>query len=359
MKHLLVAIIFLCCLASATVQETGSTYSASPPGINPYFSIPEETPVPNVPGKLVVTVTLEGPVGEKNAEYTAPGKALDYQVTVKNEGYKNATATLTVMPDGCKSSWFSWTEATLTIPVDGEASESLVVCPDMNTREGDYSFRVIATSPGSETGSSGASFKVQGYDYASETVVSGTGQFQLNKDVRSMNSGIKSTKDVYFSGTVDALVKNEYLLDRAKGTNPNFQEQDVVDNYAAVLPGDSLMGSESVRSSIAFGGIGARVSESYNLQAEEFKSQNFDLHQTGTLGRMADFRTADNFTGYLMLDAKQIKPGMRGIREHEEFLGSFEIKRRALFRDTPAVGGGCFGGACDFLDNLNAFASSA
>jgi len=132
-----------------------------------------------------------------------------------------------------------------------------------------------------------------------------------------------------------------------------------VDNYAAVAPGDSLTGSESVRSSVAFGGIGARVSESYNLQAQEFESRNFDLHQTGTLGRMADFRTANNFTGYMMLDAKQIKPGQRGMREHEEFLGSFEIKRRALFRDTPSASGGCFGGACDFLNNLNAFANSA
>ena len=60
-------------------------------------------------------------------------------------------------------------------------------------------------------------FRVQALDYASETAISGTGQFQLDKNVRSMNSGIKSNKDVLFSGSVDALVKNEYLVDQSKG----------------------------------------------------------------------------------------------------------------------------------------------
>ena len=76
-----------------------------------------------------------------------------------------------------------------------------------------------------------------------------------------MNSGIKSTKNVIFSGTVDALVKNEYLVDQARGKNANFQEQDAVDNYNAVTSGDALVGTESFKSSAVFGGVGAKVGE--------------------------------------------------------------------------------------------------
>jgi hypothetical protein len=104
-----------------------------------------------------------------------------------------------------------------------------------------------------------AVFQVQGYDYASETAVSGTGQFQINKDVRSMSSGIKSNKAVSVSGSVDALVKNEYLVDEAKGRNSNFEEKDQVDNYQALQAGDALQGTESFKSSAVFGGVEPRL----------------------------------------------------------------------------------------------------
>ncbi|MDH7597262.1 MAG: hypothetical protein QHG98_05930 [Methanothrix sp.] len=343
--------------ASATVEEspTGPPYAADsvyPSYPSSSFDVPSVPPTPIAPGKLVVSVQQTGPINERDKEYTTPGKTLDYIVNVRNEGYTNVTATITVSPETCGMDWFTWTSTEVFIPAGGEVSEPLQVTPPTNAMGGDYRFRVTATAPGAESSSYTEKFKVQGYDYASETMISGSGQFQLSKDVRSMNSGIKSNKDVYFSGSVEALVKNEYLVDRAKGRNPNFEEQDAVDDYVALAPGDTLMGSESFRSSIAFGGIGAKVRESYNLQAMEFKNQNFNLYQTGTLGRSAEFRTADNFTGYFMLDARQSKPGQRSMKEHEEYLGSFEIMRKILFRDQP-LRRGCIGGACDFMDNIN------
>ncbi|MCX8207863.1 MAG: hypothetical protein N3G75_08560 [Methanothrix sp.] len=343
--------------ASATVEEspTGPPYtddSVYPSYPSSSFDIPSAPPAPISPGKLAVSVRQTGPLHERDMEYTTPGRTLDYMVTVRNEGYTNVTAAVTVSPVTCGMDWFSWTSKEVFIPAGGEVSEPLQVTPATNALGGAYEFRVTATAPGAESASDTEKFKVQGYDYASETMISGSGQFQLSKDVRSMNSGIKSNKDVYFSGSVEALVKNEYLVDRARGRNPNFEEQDAVDDYIALAPGDTLMGSESFRSSIAFGGIGAKVRESYNLQAMEFKNQNFNLYQTGTLGRSAEFKTADNFTGYLMLDARQSKPGQRSMKEHEEYLGSFEIMRKILFRDQP-LRKGCIGGACDFMENIN------
>ena len=82
------------------------------------------------------------------------------------------------------------------------------------------------------------------------------------------------------------------------------------------------------------------------MQQMEFKSQDFNLHQTGSQKKMAEFRTADNFTGFYLIDANQMKPGQKNLKEHEEYLGSFEINRRILFRDrapgAPCTGLDCF-----------------
>jgi len=174
-----------------------------------------------------------------------------------------------------------------------------------------------------------------------------------------MNSGIKSTKDVLFSGSVDALVKNEYLVDAAKGKNANFQEKDAVDNYNAVSAGDALTGTESFKSSAIFGGVGARVRESYDVQQMEFKSQDFTLHQTGSLKKTAEFKTADNFTGYYLIDAKQVVPGEKSLKEFEEYFGSFEINRRILFRnDAKKSSDSCQGGDCEGIASGSANSTS-
>lgn len=394
MKGLLLSIlILLASQASATVEDSGSgtagvgatldgissdfTTGAIVPGPGP--SIPSFGGVcPSVRGCLRVTVSLTGPKGEEDRAYTTQGKPQDYTVTVKNDGPSQVDAELSINPKDCSPDWFSWTSKTLEIPAGASRSEPLAVRPDLNAVAGTYRFEVEATSRCSRPGSDEALFKVQDYDYASETAISGSGQFQIDKNVRSMDSGIHSDKNILFSGSVDALVKNEYLVDQAKGRNPNFQEQDAVDNYNARMPGDALLGTESFKSSAIFGGVGAKVLESYDVQQMEFKNQDFNLHQTGSQKKMAEFRTADNFTGFYLIDAKQIKPGQKSLKEHEEYLGAFEINRRILFRDrSNAFKGACFDGSCpdrkptlfvspcssgscgDFANKLNAFAKSA
>jgi hypothetical protein len=295
---------------------------------------------------LSVAVSLAGSGRAKEKGYLTQGKSLEFLISVKNVGSQEVTAILGISSQKCPLDWFSWLEESLVIPAGGTRSMSLLVSSDTDAAAGSYDFTVDATSSCCKSNSGRGVFKVQALDYASETAISGTGQFRLNKNVRSMNSGVKSTKDIRFSGSVDALVKNEYLVDAAKGKNANFQEQDAVDNYNAVSLGDALVGTESFKSSAIFGGVGAKVRESYDLQQMEFKNQDFTLHQTGSLKKTAEFKTMDNFTGYFLIDAKQVIPGQKNLKEFEEYFGSFEINRRILFRDdtksrTPCQEGDC------------------
>ena len=388
MKKWFIILIFIAYQASATVEDLGTGQNSGtidagstwPGSIGPpTMSLPSVS-CQGIPGRLEVEVTLTGPALEDSA-YTTPGKTRDYTVSVRNRGQSEVDATISVNPGTCNLEWFSWTTKTMKIPAGVSRSEPLQVKPDLSALAGDYNFKLEASGQCADSGKSReVDFTVQGFDYASETSISGTGQFQLNKDVRSMDSGIKSNKDITFSGSVDALVKNEYLVDKAKGRNSNFEEQDAVDNYNALKPGDALFGTEAFKSSAVFGGVGAKVLESYNVQQMEFKNQDFNLHQTGSLKKMAEFKTADNFTGFYLLDAKQAIPGQKNLKEHEEYLGSFEINRRILFQDNrPTFANPCFDGSCnnfkaqpapiispclsgscnDFMKRLNAFSKSA
>ena len=356
MKKWFIILIFIAFQASATVEDLGTGQnsgtsnagSAWPGSIGPpTMSLPSVS-CQGIPGELKVEVTLTGPASEADSGYTAPGKVRDYTVSVRNNGPSDVDATISVDPETCNLEWFSWTTKTMKIPAGVSRSEPLQVKPDLSALAGDYSFTVEASGQCTNSHNCKVHFTVQGFDYASETSISGTGQFQINKDVSSMDSGIKSNKDITFSGSVDALVKNEYLVDKAKGRNSNFEEQDAVDNYNALKPGDALFGTEAFKSSAVFGGVGAKVLESYNLRQMEFKKQDFNLYQTGSLKKMAEFKTADNFTGFYLLDAKQVIPGQKNLKEHEEYLGSFEINRRILFQDNhPTFASPCFGGSCD------------
>ena len=337
MKRLLIMLILLTLTGSATVEDTmtgPSSISVYPSGPHPTGVWPGGVwppPEPDRPGTLIVSVELIGPEDEPDLEYTTPGKTLEYIVTVKNRGRSEVDAEITINLDRCSPAWFSWTSMSATIPPGGAVSETLLVTPMTSALSGKYRFEVLASAPDFRPGSDWASFIIQGYDYISETAISGTGQFYLDKDLRSMGTGIKASKDIVFSGSVDALVKNQYLVEKAKGRTPNFQECDAVDNYLAIDPGDSLSGSESLKSSWIFGGVGSKITERYNVSEMEYQMQDYNLHLTGAMKKRAAFQTADNFTGYFMLDAKQVIPGQKNIKEREEFFGSFEIQRKLIF----------------------------
>ncbi len=351
MIWIMIIFILTAALAQATVEDSGIAPGEVSSGLGTGFTSPSlpaflPSPCSGDFGALSVSIGLTGPESEPDKSYTTPGKPLDYMVTISNDAKTEVEAQVSVKPEVCPFEWFSWTSTPVTIPAGVSRSVALQVSPDTNAVAGEYRFAVEASAKCRSVGQRDAKFKVQSFDYASETSVSGTGQFQIDKNLRSMNSGIKSTKSVLFSGSVDALVKNEYLVDKALGKNANFQEQDAVDNYNAVSLGDALVGTESFKSSAVFGGVGAKVQESYDVSQMEFKDQDFTLHQTGSLKKTAEFKTADNFTGYYLIDAKQVVPGQKNLKEFEEYFGSFEINRRILFRDAAKSKAPCQDGDC-------------
>ncbi len=362
MKKLLLILILIAYQASATVEDLGSGPSGSTSSVlpTPYEpSLPSYLPSPCSGSLTYLTVSVDpvGPQSDPKEPYITQGKTLEFLVNVENNGQTEVEAKLSVSSKNCPPEWFSWTAISLQVPSGGARSEKLLVAPDMNAVAGPYIFTVDASGKCCRSRPGEGKFRVQDLDYASETAISGSGLFQLNKDVRSMNSGIKSNKEVLFSGTVDALVKNEYLVDNSLGRNPNFEEQDAVDSYNALRPGDSLIGTESFKSSAIFGGVGAKLLQSYNVQQMEFRSQSFNL-QTSSEKKTAEFKTADNFTGFYLIDAKQITPGQKSLKEHEEYLGSFEINRRILFRNQPTFNSPCSEADCVNQPNIGSQSGS-
>jgi len=329
-------ILLLISASTATVEDNGlvteSTWPVNPTATS-VVSPGSVWPVPPI-GTLSISVLISGPQSKVDGNYIAPGNTLEYIVTVKNEGGSEVDAEIMVDPKSCSPSLFDWISKTVTIPSTGVKSEVLTVKTDKYTSPGEYNFGVITSAPNYISDSEMEIFIVQKYDYISETWVGGTGDFQMDKNVRSISTGIKSNKNIDFSGSVDGLMKNEYIIDQARGSNPNYKECDAVENYEAINPGDALVGSETVKSSMVFGGVGATVHESYDVHEMEYQQEQIDLHHTNALSKRADFQTADAFNGSFLIDARQIIPGQRNIREREEYNGSFEIVRNMVFEAT-------------------------
>jgi len=298
-------------------------------------------------GRLNVGISQSGPESERDKAYITQGSTLSFMVSVENEGDTEVEADLSINPRGCPFEWFSWATETLSIPAGGSRSLPLQVKPDVNAAAGKYEFEVEATGNCRRAGRETAEFVVQAMDYASEVYFSGTGSAEISKNLKSMNSGIKSDKYVLFEGEVDRLEKNEYLVVGAKGRNPNFREEDFVDEYNRTSDKSFLMGTESFKSSAVFGGVGAKVTETYNVEHMDYKIQNFTLHQTGSLKKTAEFQTRDDFNGTYIIDAKQSIPGQQNLKEFEKYEGKFEIKRRIVFRDqTKPSAAPCQEGDC-------------
>jgi hypothetical protein len=356
MKRKMIYIVIILILVAGQVQAAVEDSDAAPMAghsDDDTWSNPASPSMPNYlpspcygdSGRLNVDISQSGPESDRDKAYITQGSALSFMVSVENEGDTEVEADLSINPRGCPFEWFSWATETLTIPAGGSRSLPLQIKPDVNAAAGKYKFEVEATGNCRSAGQEATEFVVQAMDLASETYISGKGDVQITKNLKSMNSGIRSSKDVSFNGVVDDMVKNEYLVVGAKGRNPNFWEKDNVDNYTAVE--SNLIGTESFKSSAVFGGVGARVTETYNVKEMSYKDQNFTLHQTGSLKKTAEFQTRDDFNGTYIIDAKQSIPGQQNLKEFERYEGEFEIARRIVFRDqTKPSSAPCQEGDC-------------
>ena len=173
------------------------------------------------------------------------------------------------------------------------------------------------------------------YDYISETSIEGEGTFSIDKKVRNRAAAIHVEKHVRCNGSIDGFVANEYLIEEARGNNPNFEQVDAVDGYRATAPGHYLYGEERIRSSFVFGGTGARIEEKYDVLKMDTRLETINLHSTGDQRYKTEFETINDFSGYLLIDARQSIPGVKRIEDRQEFAGNFTVRKHIIFKERP------------------------
>ena len=173
------------------------------------------------------------------------------------------------------------------------------------------------------------------YDYVSETSVEGDGFFSIDKKVRNRAAAVNLDKHIRCNGSIEGLVTNAYLIEEARGNNPNFKQVDAVEGYRTTAPGHYLYGEERVKSSFVFGGTGARIHEIYEVQRMDARLESINLHSTGDQRYKTELETINDFSGYFLIDAKQSIPGVRHIEDRQEFLGNFTVRKHIIFRETP------------------------
>ena len=173
------------------------------------------------------------------------------------------------------------------------------------------------------------------YDYVSETSIEGEGVFLIDKKVRNRAAIVNVDKHIRCNGSIDGFVINEYLMEDARGNTQNFKQEGAVDNYRATAPGHYLYGDEKLRSSFVFGGAGARIHETYDVQEIDARLESINLHSTGDQRYKTELDTINEFSGYLLIDARQSIPGVKHVEDRQEFFGNFTVRKHLIFRLRP------------------------
>ncbi len=268
------------------------------------------------------------------SQYSSPGKTVEYTITVHNYDQNSNSVVLEVEAGKCNSSWFEWTEKSVYVRARSVNSLTLNVTPSRNTAEGTYNWNVATTSA-----SASATLVVQGYDYASETHVEGTGVFVIDKDVSSFTDSdaehqfsVSFDKHYAFSGEINGFVSDEYLIEGAQGDNANFEQKSAVGDYRAKASGGSLYGTEKLHSPFPFGGTGTTVREQYDVHKMDQRLENVNLHSTGNQRYKSELATINEFGGHFLLDAKQSVPGYTQIDIKNEFFGNLTVCKHLIFR---------------------------
>ena len=273
-----------------------------------------------------------------NMQHSSPGKIVEYTITVHNYDSADKSVALEIDVGKCNITWFEWTKKHMSVRARGVKSLSMKVTPSSGAREGTYNWGVIAATT-DDSASATATLVVQGYNYASVTHVEGKGFFVIDKKVRSSTArdaeqrfAVNLDKHYVFSGEIEGFVSDEYLIEGARGNNPNFEQMSAVADYVAIEPGDYLYGDEKLMSSFVFGGTGTKVHEHYDVQTMDVRLENINLHSTGDQRYKSELATINDFGGHFLIEAKQSVPGFNQINIRDEFFGNFTVCKHLIFR---------------------------
>lgn len=248
-----------------------------------------------------------------------------YTIAVKN--YYNYTQSVKVYAYSSPQVTLNWSQKVVNVDAYGVATLSLVA---YSSQEGDYEISVVASTP-NDMASTSCKLVVQDFDYASETAISGVGNFVLEKKVFDMDAAVNAKSiAVMNGGMVEGFVKNDYLIRHSKDKIPNFKKTSKVSAYYG---NSSLLAEqENFIHSFAFGGTGARISEEYEFNSTDGRLENIVAHTDSIADAKTEFTTFDDFSGHFKLDAKQSLPGKGSYEEFNELFGKYQFYRHIVFK---------------------------
>ena len=263
-------------------------------------------------------------------------KTVTYTVTVETD---SPPASVSIIPGDAPASWFSWLDVDLPYPYTTASWPLDIKIPQtVGTDAGGlYTITVVAVDSWGSSAQATATLEVQNHDYVSETLLMGDGVAVLNEDFKNMGVAVKVKRHIDFNGTVECLTKNEYLMVNAKGKNTNYEQESVVSEYSATLPGHHLIGDERFKSCAVMGGTGAKFHELYAIFGSmESRCANLNHHMTGDMARKTELCTYNNFTqGYYLLEQGQSIPCTRSVSGSEEYIGNLTVARHLIYRRAP------------------------
>ncbi len=252
---------------------------------------------------------------------------------------------VSVIPGEAPAGWFSWLnlQPPLSPPFWTWSGPLNVKVPLTLGKDagGVYTFTVVAVDWTGSSASTIATLIVQDHDYVSETLIAGTGEdVTINRDFKNMAVAVKVKKHIAFSGEVECLTENEYLIVNARGNNANYEQESVIFEYRATRPGDYLIGDEQFKSSAVMGGTGAKVHERYEIPFDPTKNgsmgsrcTNINHHVTDDQRWKTELCTYNNFTnGYYLLESGQSVPCTRSISNREKYDGDLTVARHEIYR---------------------------
>jgi len=263
-------------------------------------------------------------------------KTVTYTITVETD---NAPVYVVIIPEETPICWFSWLSRTLPSPKTAGIwllglNVPLTLGEDAG---GVYAFTITAVDSGGASAHATVELVVQDQDYVSETLVqmdeNNTAKVTLDKRLRSLPIATSVDKHIEFDGTVDHFEENEYLIFNALAC-PNYQQESMTFGFR----GGSMTGDTQFKSCAPLGGTGVQIQEQYDVDWMEQRVESLGHYITGEQRYKTELSTYNTFNGTFMLDAKQIVPVSRYVKERQTFEGNLTVGRHLIFRLSPSCG---------------------
>jgi len=262
-------------------------------------------------------------------------KTVTYTITVETD---NPPVYVVIIPEETPIGWFI-PPLSHTLPSPDTAGIWLLDLRVPLTLGKDaggvYAFTITAVDSGAASAHATVELEVQDHDYVSETLVqmnnNNTAKVTLDKRLRSLPIATSVDKHIEFNGTVDLFEENEYVILDALGGNPNFQQESITVGFRS----GRMTGDERFKSCAPLGGTGVRIQEQYDVDWMGLRYESLGHYITGEQRYKTELSTHNEFNGTFTLNARQIVPVSRYVKEQQTYKGNLTVGRHLIFRLSP------------------------